>query len=161
MIATVLRFVLENLPALLFVLALVLPVLRRRPGPLAPQLLAWLLLLPVGVAYVWAGVFHVFFPGIASAQIGWQPSPFESEIGIADIAIGLVAILSFWRGLDFKAAVVGYITLFGIGVTIVHVRDAVQAQNFASDNFGALLLLTVILVVLLPLLLWASRRQAA
>lgn len=160
MIATAIQFVLEHVPVILFLLALAIPLIRRHHGPLAPQLLAWMLLLAVGVSYIWAGIFHVFFPGLASAQIGWQPSPFEFEIGVADIAIGLVAVASFWRGLEFKAAVVWYIVLFSIGVAIGHFRQAYEAHDYASDNFGLLLLITLIQIVLLPLLLRMSRKSA-
>ncbi|PZQ99160.1 MAG: hypothetical protein DI533_00160 [Cereibacter sphaeroides] len=160
MIGRIIQFVMENIPALMFVLALAIPLLFRRPGTLAPQFLSWLLLLSVGVAYVWAGVFHIFFPGIASAQIGWQPSPFEFEIGVADAAIGIVAILSFWRGLEFKAAVVGYIVLFSIGVAIGHFRQAFQNNDFSADNFGLLLIITLLQIALLPILLQRSRQAA-
>jgi hypothetical protein len=45
---------------------------------------------------LWAGLFHVFFPHVAAASIGWEVSPFQFEVGVADIAIGLTAIASFW-----------------------------------------------------------------
>ncbi|NKX17040.1 hypothetical protein HGG75_22545 [Ochrobactrum pseudogrignonense] len=73
--------------------------------------LSWLLLLAVGIDGVWAGIFHVF-SAIASAQIGWSPSPFETEIGIADLAMGVVAITAFWCSRGFKCAIALYAILF-------------------------------------------------
>ncbi len=105
------------------------------------------------------GRVHVFFPHIAASSIGWQVSPFQFEIGVADIAIGLVAILSFWRPLPFKAAVIAYITLFYFGVAVGHVREAMTAGNFAANNFGLLLVLTVIKMILLPTLYAIVRRR--
>ena len=49
MIAEAIRFVLTNLPTLLFVAAIVIAFATRRPASLAERLLAWLLLLSVGV----------------------------------------------------------------------------------------------------------------
>lgn len=42
----------------------------------------------------------------AAAYIGWQVSPFQFEVGMADFAIGATACLSFWRDLSFKAGAV-------------------------------------------------------
>ena len=74
------------------------------------------------------------------------------------MAIGIVAIVSFWRSLAFKSAVVCYVVLFFIGVAIGHVRHALVAVNFAANNFGLLLVLTVAQIVILPLLLWSAWR---
>jgi hypothetical protein len=98
----------------------------------------------------------VLAPHVAAATIGWQVRPFQFEVGVADIAIGIVAIASFRRGLPFKTAVVGYIVLFYAGVAFGHVHQAIQAQNFAANNFGLLLIMTMAKTVILPLLLWRS-----
>jgi hypothetical protein len=142
----------------MFVLAIVIAFLRHGPARLSERLLRWLLLLSVGVASVWAGFFHVAFPEVAARSIGWQVSPFQFEIGVADMAIGIAAIVSFWRSLDFKAAVVWNIVAFNFGVAVGHVREALVAGNFAPNNFGVLLLLTVVQMVALPWLLHAVRR---
>jgi hypothetical protein len=111
----------------------------------------------VGVEELWAGLFHVFFPHVAAASIGWDVSPFQFEIGVADIAIGLTAIASFWRSLPFKAAAIRD----GVyaGVAIGHVREAVTSGNFSGNNFGLLLLITVVKVILLPTLYLMARRN--
>ena len=154
-------FILSHLPIILFGAALLVAGWRRDGRSAPRRLLDWLLLLSVGVETLWAGLFHVFATQVAAASIGWQVSPFQFEVGVADIAIGLVAIIAFWRSLAFKSAVVGYITLFYAGVAIGHVQQAIQAQNFAPNNFGVLLVLTIVKAVILPLLLarvWREER---
>ncbi|WP_421693776.1 DUF6790 family protein [Aestuariivirga sp.] len=151
--AELIRLILSNVPAVMFCAALVLAVSGRR-GSFGERLLDLLLLLPVGVGSVWAGIFHVFFPQISAQSIGWQVSPFQFEIGVADLAIGLVAIYAFWSSLPFKAAVVAYTVLFFLGVAIGHVREAVEAGNYAANNFGPLLVVTIAQALLLPPLLW-------
>ena len=160
-LAAVIKFVLSNLPSILFILAIAIAAVRRQPQAVAERYLAWLLLLSVGVENVWAGVFHIFFPQTAASFIGWSVSPFQFEVGVADAAIGLVAIASFWRSLEFKSAVVAYIILFYLGVAIIHVHEAMVAENFSPGNFGMLLLLTVTKVVLLTILLRAAWRARA
>jgi hypothetical protein len=95
MIASSIRFVLQNLPALLFIAALVVAAARRSHGPAAERFLSWLLLLPIGVTGLWAGAFHVVLPATAASLIGWQVSPFQFEVGMADLAIGATACIAF------------------------------------------------------------------
>lgn len=157
--AELIQLVASNVPAIMFAMAFLIAVVRRDHRSFPDRLLDWLLLLSVGVASVWAGAFHVFFPGIAAQSIGWQVSPFQFEIGVADMAIGIVAVVAFWCSLSFKSAVITYIVLFDIGVAIGHVRDALEAGNFAANNFGLLLALTIAQIFLFPPLLWSAWRS--
>lgn len=159
MIEAAIAFVLGNLPALLFVGAFLMAALTRSPAHYPTRLLGWLLLAS-GIAYVWAGFFHIVFPHMAAASIGWEVSPFQFEIGVADAAIGVVAILSFWRSLAFKAPVVGYYSLFSFGVAYGHFREAFEAGDTSKNNFGLLLVITLIYAVLLPVLYVLARRKS-
>ena len=158
MIASGIQLLLENIPLVMLVAALLIASLRSTPTHAPTRYLGWLLLLSVGVESAWGGVFHVFFPHIASAQIGWQPSPFEFEIGISDIALGITAIISFWRSLSFKSAVVVMATSSYAGVLIGHVQQAMSG-NFSPDNFGILQIITLLHVILLPALLYLAWRD--
>src|ERR1700733_3444031 len=91
MMAETTAFVLRNLPVFLFVAALALALVRRTAPSGPERLLEWILLLPIGVTGLWAAVFHLFFPQIAAADIGWEVSPFQFEGGLGDVAIGAPA----------------------------------------------------------------------
>jgi hypothetical protein len=158
MIADVIRFVLSNVPTIMFVAAIAVAYLTRRPENAAERYLAWLLLLAVGVDGIWAGIFHICFPAIASGQIGWETSPFEFEIGVADLAIGIAAVVSFWRSLSFKSGIAVYAMLFYVGVAIGHVYQALAHADYSPDNFGLLLAVTILRAILLGWLLWAAWR---
>src|SRR5580700_3948791 len=97
MMAETIAFVLRNLPVFLFVAALVFAWLSQSGGTIAERLLASILLLPIGVSGLWAAMFHLFFPDVAAADVGWEPSPFQFEVGMADLAMGAAACMSFWR----------------------------------------------------------------
>jgi hypothetical protein len=162
MIAYAIRFVLHNLPALLFVIALVIAAARRGREPAAERFLSWLLLLPIGITGLWAGGFHVFLPGTAAALIGWEPSPFQFEVGMADLAIGFTASISFWRDLSFKAAAVCAASIFLLGDAVGHVRQMVTAGNFAPGNAGVPFYMDILCPLLaIALLLVASRGGGA
>jgi Family of unknown function (DUF6790) len=136
MIAYAIRFVLQNLPALLSVVAPVMAAMHRGHGSAAERFLSWILLLPIGVTGLWAGAFHVLFPARAAAFIGWGVSPFQFEVGMADIAIGVTACIAFWRDLSFKAAAVSTASIFFLGDAVGHVRQMRIAGNFAPGNAG-------------------------
>ena len=107
MIADSIALTLGNLPAFLLVAALLIAALRRTPRWSTPErFLSWILLLPVGMTGRWTAVFHLLFPSVAADLIGWQSSPFQFEVGMADLAIGATAVASFWCSLPFKAAAV-------------------------------------------------------
>src|SRR5580704_3124447 len=126
LVGDVIAFVLKNLPAVMLVLALVIGVLGRRD---AASFLGWVLLLPVGVTALWAGIMHVFFPQTAAAYIGWQVSPFQFEVGMADLALGVTACVALWRSWEFRAAAVCAVSVFLLGDAIGHVREMIGAGN--------------------------------
>ena len=160
MIAYAIRFVLQNLPALLLVVALVMAAARGGHGSAAERFLSWILLLPIGVTGLWAGAFHVFLPAPAAALIGWEVSPFQFEVGMADLAIGLTACIAFWRDLSFKAAAVSATSIFLLGDAVGHVRQMSFAGNFAPGNAGVPFYTDIICPLLaIALLLVASRRR--
>jgi hypothetical protein len=160
-VAELIAFVLRNLPVFLFVASLALAATTRTSAPAADRFLGWLLLLPVGVTGLWAALFHLFFPGIAAADIGWQASPFQFEVGMADLAIGATACLAFWRNLDFKAAAVMVSSIFFLGDAVGHVKQMLVAGNFAPGNAGVPFYSDVALPVLMIGLLMIARRSRA
>ena len=161
MIANVIGIVLRNLTALLLIVALLVVAARRHHGPVAEQFLSWILLLPIGITGLWAGAFHVFFPATAAKLIGWEVSPFQLEVGMADLAIGATAVIAFWRELDFKAAAVTAAAIFLLGDAVGHVRQMLIAGNFAPGNAGVPFYMDVICPALAIALLVIAKRQRA
>ena len=159
MIAETIKFVLSNVSTIMFVMAIIIASLTRGFNSTSERYLAWLLLLAVGVSAIWAAIFHIFFPSIASAQIGWSVSPFEFEVGVADLALGIIAVIAFWRSLSFQSAVATYALVFYVGVIFGHLYQAYAHANFSPDNFGVLLLVTVLRAALLGWLLHAAWRH--
>ena len=161
MVAETIAFLIRNLPAVLLVLALALGALGRPRGDAPSRFLAWILLLPIGVVGLWAGITHVAFPQVAAAYIGWQVSPFQFEVGMADLAIGVTSCLAVWRTWDFRAAVVCVASIFLLGDAGGHVHQMVAAGNFAPGNAGVPFYTDVICPVLAIVLLVRSRRSAS
>src|SRR5512139_909310 len=56
--------------------------------------LMWQLGIGLGVGLIWAGIGHLLMPDRVAAGIGWQAgSPFQREVGMWDLALGIVGVL--------------------------------------------------------------------
>jgi hypothetical protein len=159
MIGEAIAFVLRDFPAVMLVLALILGPLLRGPETLAASMLSWILLLPIGFTGIWAAIYHLFFPDIAAADIGWQTSPFQFEVGMADLAIGVTACLAFRRTHAFKAAAVIAASISLLGDAVGHIHQMLAAGNFAPGNAGVPFFTDVVCPVLALCLLFATRQQ--
>ena len=162
-IAAVIGFVLSNLPAILLALALLIAALRHGHGAPARRFLSWVLLLPIGVMFLWAAFYHLVLPGQAAAYIGWQPSPFQFEVGMADLAMGVTACLAFGRSLSFRAAVIWATSISLLGDAAGHVQQMLATGNFAPGNAGTIFYMDIIaplLAIALWLAAWREQRRA-
>ncbi|CAA0101406.1 Uncharacterised protein [Starkeya nomas] len=149
------------------IVAAVLVLLRGpRPitfGAVVDQLLRYILLFPVGVMGLWAFLGHVFFAEQAAASIGWAPSPFQFEVGMANLGIGLAGVIgAFLRSPGFRAAV--GVVAFGFlgGAGVGHLVQIAETGNMAAGNAGPILYTDFInpLAVLGLLLLQRLTRRA-
>jgi hypothetical protein len=105
----------------------------------------------VGWAGVGAGVAHIFFGKQISKSIGFEHNPYEFEVGVADLAMGIVGLMASAYSPAFWLAVIWVSSLFRVGCGIGHVREIVMRRNYAVNN-------TVILFInfgVPAFLLWA------
>jgi hypothetical protein len=134
------------------------PVVR---GFVIDRLSRYLFLFPLGIQGVWAFVGHVFFPERSAAAIGWATSPFQYEVGVANLGLGLAAIYAAFRGFEARVAVGIAAACFLIGAGIGHVRDILATGNLAPGNAGPIMVtdfLTPIVVLVLLILVNAKLR---
>ncbi len=100
---------------------------------------------------------HVLRGPETAQGIGWQPgSPFQFEIGMANLAFGVLGILCIWqRGGFWTATGIGVAVLF-LGCAYGHVYEMVVHHDYAAYNAGAGIffndaVIPVIILVLLGL----------
>jgi len=115
----------------------VLLMRQRTPKKIVEVVLLYLLVIAVGLGGLVAGAFHVFNGPATAEMIGWPAgSPFQYEVGVADMAFGLVAVLCiFFRGTFWLAAIIAN-SVFLVGCMIGHVRSMLEAGNLAAYNIG-------------------------
>jgi 4-amino-4-deoxy-L-arabinose transferase-like glycosyltransferase len=96
-----------------------------------------LYLFGVGVAGSGIGGFfgHVFISDPVAESIGWPTgSPFQLEVGVSHLAVGILGVVAMGRRDGFREATVIAATVFGIGATVVHVMDVIGSGNLAPGN---------------------------
>lgn len=78
---------------------------------------------------------HFFLSDMVADSIGWLPgSPFQLEVAFANLAIGLMGILSVNRRDGAREATVIAVTTFSLGATVVHLIDIAATSNLAPGN---------------------------
>ncbi len=111
-----------------------------------------------GFASITSFIMHFFFSDMVASSIGWPlGSPFQKEVAGANLAVGLLGFLGFWRR-DFWLPYVISKTAFLWIAGITHVADLVQNQNLAVGNAGLTLYMDFIWPLVYFLLLWLTGR---
>jgi hypothetical protein len=97
--------------------------------------LVYLFMLGVGASGLSGFFGHVFAPDAVAESIGWQTgSPFQQEMGFANLALGVLGLIAAGRRDGFREATVIAVAIVGAGATVVHVTDILQEGNLAAGN---------------------------
>jgi hypothetical protein len=90
---------------------------------------------------VFAFIGHTVFAAQTAASIGWPAgNPFQTEVAVADLALGVLGILCYWIRGNFWVAAVLSTSIFLLGAAVVHIQQIVVAQNYSPDNAGTITL---------------------
>ncbi len=136
---------------------------RRSSGAaIAETYLLYLLVIYVGLMGLLTAYAHVFRPIQTSASIGWLTSPYEYEVGMADLTLGVLGILCAWfRGNFWLATAIANLCWLE-GDALGHMRQVIENNNHAENNSGIFLYLEVMVpLVILVLTLYLRRKRPA
>ena len=101
---------------------------------------------------------HFFYSDMVATSIGWPlGNPFQKEVAGANLAVGLLGFMCFWRR-DFWLPYVISKSAFLWVAGIAHVMSLVQHQNRATGNAGLSLYMDFIWPLIYILLLWLTNR---
>ena len=144
-----LPFLLANFTLTFLVVGLVVSAVAIARGVPAPEaLLKWFVFWSMGVAFLYNGVFHIFFGEMAARFIGWADSPFQLEVGTASLGFAAVGLAAAFRGPELRFAAVLGPSVFLWGAAAGHVWQMVTAGNFAPGNAGVIFWTDVVLPVI-------------
>lgn len=148
------------------VLLLTAAGLARPPSPRPPWhganlLLRYINLFPVGLMGLWAALGHIVFPARSAAAIGWATSPFQTEVGAANLGLGVAGVIAaFYPSWGFRLAVAVVTAGFLGGAAATHVVEIAETGNLAAGNAGPILYTDVLTPLLLLILLALTCRSA-
>ena len=125
-------------------------------------LLNYILLFNMGLMGLIAAYGHIYMGPEIAEKIGWEPgSPFQFEIGMANLSYGVLGIIAFKAGRGFKtAAVIGWSVLL-LGCFIGHIHEFLSFDNTSPYNIGIFVWLNDLLLPLLALTLLCVTRKSA
>jgi hypothetical protein len=90
----------------------------------------------VGVSGILLGSAHMFSPEPVAKAIGWPPSRFQWEVGLAGVGSGVAGVLAPFFDRGFWLATIVVFSIFMWGAAIGHVRSMRAEHNFAPGNAG-------------------------
>jgi uncharacterized protein DUF6790 len=140
---------------------LVRDVRARSAQRVAEVLLQWFLVIFLGMVGVFGFIGHTVFADMVAGSIGWPAgSPFQTEVAVANLAFGVLAICCYWLRGQFWLATVIANAIWLFGDAVVHVYHIIVADNWSPNNAGAALYIDIAIPIILVALLVTARRHA-
>lgn len=130
--------ILPYIGVILFVWQLVSILQGSRTGNWKQEIVEIGVVYLIGIPMLGAGVSHVFFGPPTARSIGWEPGPFQFEVGWCDAAMGITALLAGSYSPEYWLAIIVASGIYRAGCGIGHVRDIVKKGNVAVNNTAIL-----------------------
>lgn len=145
------------IPLTLFVIFTFLALARGGSDNWAQVVLTNALTYALGCQLISAGYMHIFRGNFVAEYIGWpKNSPFQYEVGLAGLGMGVIGVMCSWYEGEFQLAVIVVTTIFLWGAAIGHVHQMVKAQNFHPGNAGYMFYWDVFMPPALIVLYWLA-----
>ena len=147
-VAEIIAFLIGNYMTTLFVVGLIVAVVKiLRLGPerssrtVSGIFLNMFVFWAIGCAEVVNFVMHSVFGDFAAKSIGWAQSPFQLELALSSLGIGVMAFLLYSNRNAFRAkvALVIAVVIFGWGAALGHIYQSIVNHDYAVNNTGLLL----------------------
>ncbi|HEX2925778.1 MAG TPA: DUF6790 family protein [Ruminiclostridium sp.] len=104
-------------------------------GELCTNLLFYQLTVSISLSGLIGFWGHVFKSDMVAEQIGWaKGSPFQKELGYAELGYTIAGIMCIWHGKEFWLATIVLVTPLFILAGINHIREMVINNNFHPHN---------------------------
>lgn len=121
-------------------------------------MLMYLLAISVGANGIGGAFGHLFLSDLVAEGIGWSAgSPFQLEMGYANLAIGVLGLVAVGRRDGFRAAAIVATTIIGVGATVVHLQDIAAHGNLSPGNTFQNISNLLDPILLIGLSWWAAR----
>jgi hypothetical protein len=99
---------------------------------------------------------HLFMPAPVAESIGWATSPFQWEVGLANLAYGVLGVTASSLDRDYTLAAIIVFAVFLLGAAVGHVRSMIRDHDLSPGNAGYIFWFDVLAPVLLIVLYIAT-----
>ena len=107
----------------------------RTPARRIELFVIYLLAISVGANGLSGAFGHLFLSDLIAEGVGWPTgSPFQLEMGFANLLVGVLGLMAIGRRDGFRTAAILATTILGLGATAVHLWDIAAAGNLAPGN---------------------------
>ena len=107
----------------------------------------------IGVTGLMVGSGHMFFPDPIAESIGWaKGTPWQWEVGLASVSVGVLGVLATSYDTDFWLATIIAFSVFYVGAAVGHVREMIKRHNFSAGNAGPIFFFDVVVPIYLIVL---------
>ncbi|MBE2221418.1 MAG: hypothetical protein IAF02_07755 [Anaerolineae bacterium] len=128
-------FAYSILPLLLATGHMLLDRQARTPSRRIELFMIYLFAISVGANGIGGAFGHLFLSDQISEGIGWAAgSPFQLEMGYANLLIGVLGLVAIGKRDGFRTATIIATAILGFGATIVHLQDIAAHGNLAPGN---------------------------
>jgi hypothetical protein len=128
-------FAYSLLPLLLAGGHILLDKQSRTPARRIELFIMYLLAISVGANGISGAFGHLFLSDVIAEGVGWPAgSPFQLEVGFANLLVGVLGLMAVSRRDGFRTAAILATTILGVGATTVHLMDIAATGNLAPGN---------------------------
>lgn len=156
------NIILRNFSMAMFILAVIFMILNKKISRNVRDseiVYRWLAFFALGITSLYTFVMHAFFPMLSAKAIGWHTSPFQYEVAMANLAIGVIALLSYKASYGFRLATVIASTFWLWGDATGHIYQMILHRNFTIGNAGSWFVTDIILPLTLLISVIKLRKQ--
>ncbi len=128
-------FAYSILPLLLAIAHILLDKQAHTPARRIETFMIYLLAISVGANGLGGAFGHIFLSDLVAKSVGWPTgSPFQLEMGFANLVIGVLGLIAVGQRDGFRTATILSTTIIGLGATGVHLWDIAATGNLSPGN---------------------------
>jgi len=154
----IIKLVLSNFSLTLLTLWLIASIFLAifSKSNLSGKVLAYFFFFNLGLSGLYGGFIHIAYGDMIAKFIGWPQSPFQIEVGVANLAFGVTGLLACFASYGFRLATLINFAVFLWGAAIGHIYQMVEHGNFAPGNAGVIFWTDIFLPLLGFILLYKA-----
>lgn len=161
----ILNWTIGNPAFVLYIIAILAIIIRlwgrQQVGEIRPRVdisLAYMLLIAVGFNGLYNFVMHAFYGSTIAAFMGWPQSPFQADVAIANLGMGILGCLAFRADYGFRLATVITVVVYQLGTTLIQLIHYFPHINTMPNSISTIIFTNILIAVTVLALTYRYRK---